>query len=477
MTGDTSPIAGLRQRFAQRATPNGSIGASALPFYKLWIEQTITIGRDPRCEIVVDPILYASVSRQHAQIRPIQASTPTWQICDLDSSNGTFLNGRRLRSAQILKAGDRILLGNDGPEYVFEYLGDLAQNQSDQADISARSASSDISRRSASSDISKRSPQRYSTDAIAPQPQEAVTFTQLFPIASTGRDLTRKAYLAPGIITIGFVVSLFVAVGQPVVFNRLLAVYIALAAYYFVYRLCGKRKPWWILVCAALGTFFLLRSPILPLSVVIFREWLPGQVPRPGEAINPLMLLIRMFFGAGLMEELIKAIPLATLFAIGRLLPSPWNQRVGIWEPLDGILLGAASAIGFTLVETLGQYVPDMIQTASLPGGDGWNQLRGLQVLIPRLLGLIAGHMAYSGYFGYFVGLSVLKPRQGWMILIIGYLTAAGLHALWNVMGSVSELLLALTGIVSYAFLAAAILKARSLSPTRSQNFATRLKS
>lgn len=459
MTGDTSPIAGLRQRFAQRATPSNSIGASP-PFYPIAINQTITIGRDPRSDIVVDPILHASVSRQHAEIRPAQEfAFPTWQICDLDSSNGTYLNGRRLQDCQTLKAGDRILLGNDGPEYVFEYLGEFAQN---------------------------RSPQRFPNNIDAsqvpgkftPEPaQDRVTFTQLFPIASTGRELTQKAYLAPGIITIGFVVSLFVAVGQPVIFNQLLAAYIALAAYYFVYRLCGKRKPWWIIVCAALATFFLLRSPILPLSMVVFREWLPGQVPRPGEVVNPVVLLIRMFFGAGLMEELLKAIPLAILFAIGRLVPAPWSQRVGIWEPLDGILLGAASAIGFTLLETLGQYVPDMVQATSSSGGDGWNQLRGLQVLIPRLLGLISGHMAYSGYFGYFIGLSVLKPRQGWVILIIGYLTAASLHALWNVMGSVSEILLALTGIISYAFLAAAILKARSLSPTRSQNFATRLKS
>jgi RsiW-degrading membrane proteinase PrsW (M82 family) len=132
--------------------------------------------------------------------------------------------------------------------------------------------------------------------------------------------------------------------------------------------------------------------------------------------------------------------------------------------------------VGFTIVETLGQYVPEMIQATSLNLTDGWKQLHGLQVLIPRFLGSISGHMAYSGYFGYFIGLGVLKPRQSWLILLIGYFTAAGLHALWNVMGSVSEILLALVGMGSYAFLAAAILKARTLSPTRSQNFATRLK-
>ena len=39
-------------------------------------------------------------------------------------------------------------------------------------------------------------------------------------------------------------------------------------------------------------------------------------------------------------------------------------------------------------------------------------QLVGLQLLIPRILGSAAGHMAYSGYLGYFIGLSALKPRK-----------------------------------------------------------------
>jgi RsiW-degrading membrane proteinase PrsW (M82 family) len=144
-----------------------------------------------------------------------------------------------------------------------------------------------------------------------------------------------------------------------------------------------------------------------------------------------------------------------------------------VWEPLDGILLGTASAVGFTLVETLGQYLPD-IYHSTLAAGEGVAQLASLQLLIPRVLGSVSGHMAYSGYLGYFIGLSVLRPRKRWLILGVGYLTAAGLHTLWNAAGVLSPVLLAVVGVLSYAFLGAAILKARELSPTRSQNFATR---
>ncbi|KAM3091830.1 PrsW family glutamic-type intramembrane protease [Phormidesmis sp. 146-35] len=447
MTGEDLPIAFLRQ------LPYGSSAEQRQPSYPLSTENIIAIGRDPRCQIVLDPLLYGSVSRRHVEIRPTTRTTasglPTWWVCDLNSSNGTFLNGRRLRGCKVLKTGDRVGLGQNGPEFIFAYQ----------------------------SGTGSASPVSHSPQAIPnllPIPS-SVTFTQLFPILSTGRDLTQKAYLAPAIITVAFVVSMFVAVGNAIVFNLLLAGYLALAAFYSVYQLCGKQKPWWVFLGAAIAMVLLLRSPVLPLFIIIFRQVLPGQVPEPGEPLNLLVLLIRMFFGAGLMEELLKVLPLIGFYLLGRSLPSPWRERIGIWEPLDGILLGAASAIGFTLLETLGQYVPDIIQNTTLQLGDDPRQL-GLQLLIPRLLGSISGHIAYSGYLGYFIGLSVLNPKQSWLILAIGYLTAAALHALWNATGSLSPLVLALVGILSYAFLGAAILKARTLSPTRSQNFATRLR-
>lgn len=452
MMGEKNPIAFLRQ------LPSGTV-QQRQPRYALSTEYIIEIGRDPRCQIVLDPVLYESVSRRHVEIRPKAAAAeglPNWWACDLNSSNGTYINGKRLRGCKILQAGDRIRLGQSGPEFVFE------RGSSPNAATIPEAAS-------------RRSVTLPNSGKSSPLPN-SVTFTQLFPIVSTGRDLAQKAYLAPGIITVGFVVSMFLAVGQTLLFNLLLAVYLALGAYYCVYQLCGKHKPWWVLVSTGLATVVLLQSPVLSLFILIFRQILPGQVPSAGEPVNLLVLLIQMFFGAGLMEELLKVLPLLGLYLLGRTLPTPWRERVGIWEPLDGILLGAASAVGFTLLETLGQYVPDMIQNTTLQVGEDPRQLMGLQLLIPRLLGSIAGHMAYSGYFGYFIGLSVLKPRQQWVILTIGYLTSASLHALWNATGSVSPMLLALVGILSYAFLGAAILKARTLSPTRSQNFATRLK-
>ncbi len=435
--------------FLRQVPAQAAVGTTASK-YQLSEIMEVAIGRDQSCQIALESIAYAMVSRRHATVRPLtKGNFPRWEICDLNSANGTYLNGTKLQGCQTLETGDRISLGIDGPQFIFETPLNKSKHQS-------------------------RFPTSNQSFSNAVE-HEPLTFTQLFPIASTGKQLSQKAYLYPGIATVIFVISMFLAVGNSAAFNFLLAAYLSGAAYYFIYQLCGKHKPWWILFCSGLATVLILLSPLLIGFIVVFREILPGRLPVEGEKISFLVFLIRMFFGAGLMEELLKALPVLGAMVLGNLLRNPWRDRIGVWEPLDGILLGSASAVGFTLLETLGQYVPHIIQNVTLQAGADAGQLVGLQLLIPRILGSVAGHMAYSGYLGYFIGLSALKPKKRWQILGVGYLSASTLHALWNASGSVSVLLLAVVGVLSYAFLVAAILKARALSPNRDQNFATRI--
>ena len=456
-------------------------GIASVEFYPLPVNGSVILGRDPICQIVLDSRSYKGVSRQHAQIRPLLRSegTPsqeatTWHVCDLNSSNGTYVNGCRIQGEERLHEGDRISLGKRGPQFMFELL-DLHMAPEITGEKSLLPPLSSVST-APNEPSGTHAFKTDSADASSYQsgPSGDVTFSQLFPIISTGRDLTAKAYLIPGMVTVLFVVLMFVAVGNPGVFNVLLAGYLSAAAYYFVYQLCGKHKPAWLLLSSGLFTALLLMSPLAQVFIFIFRTILPGTIPSEPSSVSVITLFIRMFCGAGLMEELIKALPIIGAWAVGRYAKSAYYRGVvGVNEPLDGILIGTASAIGFTLIETLHLYIPEVVNGAMFPAAGVDNQLVGLQLLIPRILGSVFGHMAYSGYLGYFIGLSALKPQRQWQIIFVGYLSASILHALWNTTGFVSVFVLAVIGVLSYAFLAAAILKARALSPTRSQNFAT----
>jgi hypothetical protein len=74
-------------------------------------KRRVVIGRSRECDIQLgDP----NISRRHAELR--QEGTTYW-IVDLDSTNGTMINGRRLKRAK-LEDGDTITLG--ATEILFE---------------------------------------------------------------------------------------------------------------------------------------------------------------------------------------------------------------------------------------------------------------------------------------------------------------------------------------------------------------------
>lgn len=66
----------------------------------------MTIGRDPSNGIILGDV---SVSERHAAI---QQTARGWRIADLDSTNGTQVNGRSLNGrAMLLRGGERISFG------------------------------------------------------------------------------------------------------------------------------------------------------------------------------------------------------------------------------------------------------------------------------------------------------------------------------------------------------------------------------
>lgn len=74
------------------------------------------------------PLTDRTVSRHHAQIQP---DNGTWTLIDLDSANGTYVNGVRVRAPVRLKHGDQIKLGST----LIVYAGDQSMEKLSGANI------------------------------------------------------------------------------------------------------------------------------------------------------------------------------------------------------------------------------------------------------------------------------------------------------------------------------------------------------
>ncbi len=77
---------------------------------KLDKERTI-VGRGSQADLVLRDEI---ASRQHAEIMQLCVETSCFEyyVNDLDSTNGTFLNGAKVTSQQLLQDGDKIKIGN-----------------------------------------------------------------------------------------------------------------------------------------------------------------------------------------------------------------------------------------------------------------------------------------------------------------------------------------------------------------------------
>jgi DNA-binding winged helix-turn-helix (wHTH) protein len=108
-------VHGVGYAFCGEAVHNQETPAPATtPCWLVWGNRTFrlldgenVIGRDPRCSIWLDA---PRVSRRHASIA-INIAQDTVVLCDLGSTNGTFLGRSRVSQPVALSDGDDIKMG------------------------------------------------------------------------------------------------------------------------------------------------------------------------------------------------------------------------------------------------------------------------------------------------------------------------------------------------------------------------------
>jgi pSer/pThr/pTyr-binding forkhead associated (FHA) protein len=87
--------------------------------------ERVRFGRHSDCEVSFDPHRDIDASSRHAELRP-RATTDGWVLVDLGSSNGTYIDGRRVTEASIAQGVPvSIEFGPGGPR-IRLFVGDDA---------------------------------------------------------------------------------------------------------------------------------------------------------------------------------------------------------------------------------------------------------------------------------------------------------------------------------------------------------------
>ena len=81
-------------------------------------KSVIAIGRHPLSDLRFDPEADRDVSARHAEVRLVGGRA---LLRDVGSTNGTFVNGRRLTTETELHAGDVLSFGEQGPKVEFRH--------------------------------------------------------------------------------------------------------------------------------------------------------------------------------------------------------------------------------------------------------------------------------------------------------------------------------------------------------------------
>jgi pSer/pThr/pTyr-binding forkhead associated (FHA) protein/S1-C subfamily serine protease len=87
-------------------------------------DDIVRLGRDAEATVRFEGDDARVVSTHHAELRHVEGA---WRLVDLDSRNGTYLNGHRIHGTAPLALRDEIRLGETGPRVAVLALGDTPE--------------------------------------------------------------------------------------------------------------------------------------------------------------------------------------------------------------------------------------------------------------------------------------------------------------------------------------------------------------
>jgi pSer/pThr/pTyr-binding forkhead associated (FHA) protein/V8-like Glu-specific endopeptidase len=112
------------------------IGGARSGQSEIFSEPFVQIGRHPHCDLRFDADRDLDVSSRHASVL---MTAELYSLRDLGSTNGTFVNGKRLTADHVLVHGDVIQFGKQGPKVEVNILRDEKPGPQSTADKAVKS--------------------------------------------------------------------------------------------------------------------------------------------------------------------------------------------------------------------------------------------------------------------------------------------------------------------------------------------------
>ena len=153
---------------------------------------TTSLGREPTNDDVVD---YPGASREHAQI--VEAEDG-FRLRDLNSTNGTFVNDRRVRDREhLLKDGDRIRLGASEVTLVFRHPVTVEPEAEPEAEMPAPSRPAPVQPTVEQPPVEEAAPEEAIEAAAPLEPPKAGVAGLIQRLGLEARLRLRRAPKAP----------------------------------------------------------------------------------------------------------------------------------------------------------------------------------------------------------------------------------------------------------------------------------------
>lgn len=428
--GAPGPVESVAPPYAAALTAGGSGWRSLLardgriPL----VRPVMQIGRLEGNDIVLSDLL---ASRHHAAIR---WTLQGYELEDLGSSNGTYVQGKRISGRALLAPGQTIRIGSS--EFVFDVLRMPGQTNPPAAQAGAAPVAG-TSIAPLSTATAAPAPGYMGATAWAPQGEAGRSLALSHPYYSQAAQRRANGFVTVfktewrkrywrifllGIIGYMVVAQVLNATANLHLVPLVLLLASAVVPVVFV-TFCWEQNALADMPLGVVGVTFMLGG-VVGLTIAAVLE--PLLLPESGSGSVTLWFAILI----GLCEETAKVICVLWFLRDRRLR-----------SELDGLILGAAAGMGFAALESAGYgfvaflrgFVnPQLLSQSTLLAVEAGARQMNYQLVI-RMALAIFGH----GIWTAIVAAAIWRDRRQstfrltWGVLV-AYALAVGLHALWD---------------------------------------------